>query len=137
MEGPKKMSEGMKRCSCTKDDAPFQFQVGDIVSFGGCEGTVTEINTVDPSYPYPIRCNFLVSEMTFMLDGKVSLWHTEPLLKFIRRPKKKVKKTRDVWINVFPDFEGIYRSKEEADKTCWIHQRIACTKVTLEWEEEE
>ena len=44
---------------------------------------------------------------------------------------------RDVWLNVYPDTEGVFwHSKEEADRQA-LDKRIACVKITIDCEEGE
>jgi hypothetical protein len=47
----------------------------------------------------------------------------------------KVKKTRQLWVSIYPTGEYLHNSKEDADKNAY-NTRLACIPVTLEWEEE-
>ena len=80
--------KGLEKIMETK----VKFQIGDIVEYGGVEGTITEINK---KCTYPIFSMFgdPKTVYTFTMDGKFDVGHTKPLLSFVRRPKKKVKKT--------------------------------------------
>lgn len=52
-------------------------------------------------------------------------------------PNKKIKKTIERWANVYEDaFDGTYLSKNQAD-ACAMSARIACVKLTGEYEMEE
>lgn len=44
------------------------------------------------------------------------------------------KKSRRVWINVYPEWQAAYQSKEEADRNAHS-DRLACIETVLEWEE--
>ena len=73
-------------------ETEMNFQVGDIVSFGGDIGNIistTNISVIGK----PIKVVFKDAIEYFTLDGKYAIYHIEPLLKLIERPKKKVKKT--------------------------------------------
>lgn len=113
-----------------------KFEVGDIVEAFGLKGKIT--NIYDKAL-YPLEVNFENNHIFgFMIDGKYANWHKEPSLKFISRPKKKVKKSLKGWINIYPENRtgSIYESKEQAD-TIGIHNRIAITTVSIEYEVEE
>ncbi len=107
--------------------AGFQFQDGDIVEFGGLVDVV-RINTEEKLFPV-----YAVAEK-FTLDGKLYDHHNKPLLVLIERPKKKAKKTIEYWVNVYASGPvGIHKSKETADG-CADIDRIACVKLTGEYE---
>ena len=81
---------------------PFEFKVGDICEFGGVEGVIGEVRDV-AGFRYPVIWKSICGNGTcFTLDGRQYKWHTKPLLNFIRRPKKKVKKTIEIvtWVEV-------------------------------------
>jgi hypothetical protein len=109
-----------------------EFKVGDVVSFGGVEGVIEKIFDNDH---YPIRVFFKDGGYArFNSDGYYLYWHKEPLLKFVSRPKKKVKK--DIWINVFPNGKtASYESESDANALTSL-SRIACVKTTIEYEAE-
>ncbi len=72
---------------------------------------------------YDIETTFLVKDL-----------HHYPSFK---QPKRKVKKTRDAWINIYSGcLGGAHLSRFAAD-TAANELRVACQKVTLEWEQEE
>ena len=53
------------------------------------------------------------------------------------RPKRKVKKTLEIWVNIFPDGGfTVYNSKKIVDDLA-VSTRIACIKMIGEYEEEE
>ena len=73
----------------------FEFQVGDIVEFGGLEGKVKKI--LDSTLKYPVNVvfkdeSFRDDSWYFTLDGKLDERHFKPLLKLVSRPKKKEKR---------------------------------------------
>ena len=113
-----------------------KFKVGDKVRAFGCDGVVTDIRL---GYNYPVRVKYphLDHEVSFIMDGRAQLWHKEPSLVLIDRPKKKVKRSMTLWFNVYPSGPAGYGhiSKESADELAF-EDRIACVKVPIEWEEE-
>lgn len=63
----------------------------------------------------------------------------ERQLRLLKPPKPKtVTKTREVWVNVYPQAQFIYSSKAGADRNAGMGTiaPIACIPVTLTWEEE-
>ena len=70
---------------------PFEFQVGDIVEFGGLEGVVNVIASGD-MLNYPLECSFEkgLAFYCFTIDGRSHKKHTKPLLNFIRRKEEKI-----------------------------------------------
>ncbi len=84
---------------CGKTHSENKFQVGDIVEYVGIRGKVL---TVEGTLQYPLGVTFTNNkEVSFTRDGKERDWHSYPLLSFISRPKKKIKKT--VWVGVGQD----------------------------------
>jgi hypothetical protein len=66
------------------------FKVGDRVSFGGLEG---EVVSDDSCSDYPISVEFESGHTNdFTADGRLSEYHTEPLLKLVTPAKTKVKR---------------------------------------------
>lgn len=80
------------RFKLAEEHKPFEFQVGDIVEFGGVEGIVTEVNK---QYKYPVWVKFSESEggTSFTLDGRYCTNHTKPLLNLVSRKEKRVVKS--------------------------------------------
>jgi hypothetical protein len=117
----------------------FEFKVGDRVEFGGLEGVVLR---EDHSRKYSLYVDLKgeVDSHWFTSDGRIDVRHTKPLLNLIERPKKKVKKTMEAWANVYPhcigapDFSREFVDSENDNMT---NKRIACVKLTGEYEVEE
>ena len=109
-------------------------------------GTIKEIRS---EFMHPISVSFeLSANEEFMLDGRCSVADKLPTLfpenmvpqyylDLCPRPKRKVKKTLEIWVNIFPD-DGftVYNSKKIADDLA-VSTRIACVKMTGEYEVEE
>lgn len=106
------------------------FKPGDRVWFDGVKYTIEE----NDSASYPIR----VDREPFTADGRYKIYHKKPILKPVKKKPKIVEKTRDAWVNIYPDFQVIHDSKEEADKYCSNggRDRLALIPVTLKWKEE-
>ncbi len=92
---------------------------------------------------HPLRIDFKSKKSTYTLDGKFIIHDSNPSLfwdnplkdELPQPPRRKVKKTRDVWINFYSTFTSSgYNSKEIADRSA-TNDRLGCQKVTLEWEE--
>lgn len=115
------------------------FKVGDIVEFGGNQGVVIS-DTATP--PHQILAEFDADTPTatyhyFTSDGRFSVKHTKPLLNLVERPKKKVKKTLEIWANVYKDgFYACYDTAQEANGHS-TPGRTTCVKLTGEYEVEE
>ncbi len=98
----------------------FEFRDGDVVNFGGVVGEVTLSESKD--YPVKIKNSNGLHLESFTIDGRLYTDHTEPLLKLVSRPKKKVKKTVEVWVNCYSELgfpEGlrggfVWLSEEQA-----------------------
>lgn len=126
-----------------KQETPFEFKVGDIVSFGGMIGKI--ITTKDSGDYLPIQVLYNNGHVEyFTLGGKYHPDHTEPLLKFILRPKKKAKKSVVRWVSICKSGPGynLYNSKVDAqhalDKYVEFPITVPITvPVTIEWEEDE
>ncbi len=117
---------------------PFEFETGDEAEYGGVMGTV-EIAGVGShmSAVWTSSCGKHVE--WFSRAGYQYEWHTKPLLNFIRRPKKKVKKTVEVvtWVEV--DSEGSIVRAHHAMPTVMSNQNkllksIATTEIEVEEE---
>lgn len=63
----------------------MEFQVGDIVEFGGEEGVISRIQNNEE---YCIYVDTISNNHEFTIDGKYFINHTKPLLNFVSRPKK-------------------------------------------------
>lgn len=135
----------------------MNFKIGDKVSWMGLEGTVERLNdraTWNPSYS--MRISFGDKEypelVWFMPDGRFREEHTEPSLKLIERPKKKVKKKISVWVNVYSDGSfTTHNTKHEADSSPLQRyyvtgdqgslycppRKVACVECVGEYEVEE
>jgi hypothetical protein len=104
---------------------PIEFQVGDVVSYGGLIGKISEIRK-ESEYPIlvnfdPIDDNTMID--TFTLDGRYKYYHTEPLLKFVSRRKKKVKK--EVSINAwYSPITGLVLTEENNGVMCRDSQLV-------------
>ena len=117
----------------------FEFQEGDICSFGGVKGTISYFPY---NYEYPICLNYENDSHydVFTRDGKARTFHSEPSLLFLERPtkKKKVTKTVEVWINIYTenteyDWAYVYKTKKAADESA-VDNRIECIKLTGSYE---
>lgn len=115
---------------------PFEFQVGDICEFGGVEGVIVMIR-VGCSFPIHWVPNAGGPTCSFTVDGRYQTWHTKPLLNFIRRPKKKVKKTTEIvtWVEV--DKEGLVVCTHSTapyaiNNRCQLLKSIATTEIEVD-----
>jgi hypothetical protein len=116
-------------------EKPFEFQVGDRVSWCGVEGVVSQ------SYGNGVEVTFsgngcpVVAD--FFKDGRYRIFHTEPSLKLLERPKKKVKKRETRWVNIYREGVGIvlFLSEKLARKEAQ-GDIIACVEVPIEWEQD-
>jgi hypothetical protein len=72
--------------------AILEYQKGDIVEAFGVRGKVTNIIQTTVIVDFFLEDKRIVT-MNFYSNGTLYYWHKEPTLKFISRPKKKVKKT--------------------------------------------
>jgi len=71
----------------TPSELKFQFQEGDLVTFGGLSGVVGDKTSYD--YTYPIRVNFENNTNNrFTIDGRCDEDQTIPLLVLTSRPDK-------------------------------------------------
>ena len=119
-------------------------KVGDLVFWVKIGwGTIKEIRS---EFMYPISVSFeLDTNEEFMLDGRCSVTDKLPTLfpentvpqyylDLCPRPKRKVKKTLEVWANIYPYSKfSVYTSEELANKRA-CSGRITCAKLTGEYE---
>jgi hypothetical protein len=75
------------------------------------------------------------------LDMKRTLFWDEIKIVPPERPKRKVKKEVEVWLNVYPDepfrLGNVHGSRKDADSLGSVEQRIACVRLTGTYEVEE
>lgn len=125
------------------DEKNFKFQVGDIVTAFGLKGKVISIKS---SSLYNIIVDFEEGpQEAFSTDGKEMLWHKEPSLKLIERPKKKVKKYMVVhkrrYSNAYVSFnvsDDFYYNREDFENQHPYFEFICLLKESeIEVEEEE
>lgn len=118
------------------DAIPFPLQVGDVVDYGGLQGTVVDVyNNSLAQVAEVISINKRRTD--FYLDGTTMQGQTKPVVTIVSRPKKKVKKKLEGWVNIYKDGHCLYPNKESADRTANKDVRVACVKVTGEYEVEE
>lgn len=119
------------------DKPQLPFRVGDVVEAFGVGGTVTKVE--DDHQTFSVRVTFNPGHCDyFTADGKDKPWHREPSLKLVSRPKKKVMKTIERWVNIWStdSSEGYsYATKERAEEN--IVGPIATVKLTGSYESEE
>ncbi len=110
------------------------FKVDDVVEWCGARGIVTKF---DFGEHLSVRVKFDDNSVwSFTRDGRACDWHKTPSLFIVSRPKKMVTKTVEAWANVYSDGSTNYHdSKDEADG-CLLNYRIACVKLTGEYEVE-
>ena len=73
----------------------------------------------------------------FTKDGRYASWCKEPSLIFVERPKRKVTKTVERWVNVYPDVFGREHETREGADIARCSECIACVKLTGTYEVEE
>ncbi len=93
-----------------KMEQRYEFQAGDVVTFGGIE-CICEANHNNDAYPIKVTAGSSVR--TFTRDGRYEEHHTEPLLKLVRKAKKKV--TRYQFAHLHPDGSWILTSRYYKD----------------------
>ena len=110
------------------------FKPGDLVEWCGARGVVTKL---DFDEHLSVRVKFDDNSVwVFTRDGRACDWHKTPSLVLVSRPKKMVTKTVEKWINVYPSHNSwTYNSEAEANSSAAIN-RIACVKLTGEYEVE-
>lgn len=73
----------------------FEFQVGDIVEFGGIEGVIVSLSNNSP-YPLEVTLEGVEDPFEeFTLDGRMFTYHKKPLLNLVKRPVKKLELSAD------------------------------------------
>lgn len=132
-------------CECKKLEQSFEFKIGDIVEAFGLNGIVKDILGI-PSDPL-IEVDFNVNETNmidrlFFKNGTFQKWHKTPSLKFISRPKKKVVKTFETYVNIYSHHHNsswrfLHFSKEEAEKHAMSDSIAQGVKLTGTYEIEE
>ena len=106
-----------------------------------------EIFNIKSDYPlsdYPLEVKFNRTTESYTLDGKNHALSLYPTLYWDKieitpppKPKKKVIKIVEYWMNTYENEENcIHETKEIADKNA-AECRIACVKLTGEYEVEE
>ena len=89
----------------------FEFQVGDIVEFGGLEG---KVDSIKESMIYPIQVTFENGSLVhFLTDGRLLTSHTKPLLNLVSRPKKKEKRVIKTTVQYSPSLNEVFTGFEE------------------------
>ena len=105
----------------------FEFQIGDTVDWDGMKGEIIEVCADRVLVKFKYRIIWFYSEGCGQAISQITLFS---------RPKKKVKKTIEVWVNVYE--HGIdshqYIAEQEADRYAGFEPRIACVKLTGEYE---
>ena len=87
---------------------------------------------------YPLMAEFSSDWLYFTKEGMSNVNHRHPRFVKVEPPKKKVKKTIEAWANVYKYGRvSRYNTKEEADWNADNSRRIACVKLTGEYEIEE
>jgi hypothetical protein len=112
------------------------FKVGDIVEAFGFRGAVTDVHDDGTVNVY---FGAIRKSENFYSTGHLFRWHKEPSLKLIERPKKKVKKIIERWINVYEDgLAGIvYDSEQRARQSAQgAATYVGVVKLTGEYEVE-
>ena len=125
----------------TPKEKPFQFQVGDKVSIEG--ELISNESSSSTNFPMVLRTNGGLLVGLCQPSGRL-LHEDAPSLKLISRPKKKVKKTLECWVNFFY-YNGeisasAHKTREAADYEDVVENmlyRLRCEKFTTELEVEE
>ena len=123
----------------TKGKEEFEFKAGDIVEWCGKEWVLRENNDPFTKKQYRLLIRHDGHETDFTVLGYRYSADPGPSLKLIRRPKKMVRKTEERWLNLYTNGTVVsYRDKENADGCAnLVGGRLACQKVTFEYEAEE
>lgn len=94
----------------------MEFKIDDIVEAFGLRGKV--IKEIESGSRILVYWDDIPGYAEwFYHDGKESVWHKEPSLKLIERPKKMVKKKFTRWVNYRnkePYFGTVYSQRNEA-----------------------
>ena len=110
------------------------FKPGDLVEWCGARGVVTKL---DFDEHLSVRVKFDDNSVwVFTRDGRACDWHKTPSLVLVSRPKKMVTKTVEKWINIYPKHAGGFYSDEKNADEYAQQNRIACVKLTGEYEVE-
>lgn len=124
----------------------MEFKAGDIVEFGGLEGVVKSVGQYGA---YPVNVIFRGvpndDEADFTLDGRYIIQQTRPVLHLVSRPKKKITKTMERWVNMYGrEYSECHDSLEAAEAAYENRKRYlpqgdrdACVKLTGTYEVEE
>lgn len=91
-------------------ESPVEFQVGDIVEYGGAEGVVTDVSESEKEFP--VLVNFNNFFRSFTKEGMFEVFHTEPLLKLVSRPKKKEKRLVKTTVQYSPSLGRVLKDSE-------------------------
>lgn len=113
----------------------FEFRAGDRVKIEGV------LHKNDNSITFPLVLQAAGGRYTFTQYGQSFDCDDKPDLILIERPKKKIKKTVEFWVNVYKPVPGLqdfiaFNSKIEADE-CTKYPRLACEHFTCEIEVDE
>ena len=101
-------------------------------------GREVRIYAVDGCAPYPIHGAINVDGKwigsAWKVDGGYLTSTQQQDKADLIEVKPRIK--REVWVNVYPNGEDVYRSQEQADVFA-MNNRIACVKVMIDCEEGE
>lgn len=100
------------------NEKKFEFQVDDIVEWGGIQGKVLEIEPGYLEYPLGVLFEKDMSIIFFTKDGRYKISHEKPSITLIKRPKQKVKKYKVLYRDAFNNYNvtaGVYADKKEFD----------------------
>ncbi len=115
----------------------MEFRVGDRVKIEGV--LVPSGPAISSKYPLALSLGG-DHRLTLSSEGRYEL-DVPPILQLVERPKRKVKKQVEWWANLYTedymDTEEFCATKEDADRVAMGTKRIACVKLTGEYEVEE
>ena len=102
-------------------------------------GQIEDYSKISTTYSLCLRIviGLHAREMAFTKEGLSSLHHKHPRFIKCDPPKKKVKKTMERWVNVYHTHESMAHETEERANELAYPYRIACAKLTGEYEVEE
>lgn len=138
MHGPTFELKKFKPHKSHKELNKITFKPGDLVECCGAEGVVEHVYE---NVTYKVQVSFKdennkIAISHFTEDGRLFHFHKTPSLFLVSRPKKKVTKTVEKWLNIYSKCVGLaYDSQLEAD-TWATGSRIACVKLTGTYEVE-
>lgn len=126
------------RFELVEETPKLHFKVGDVVECCGAEGVVEHVYE---NVTYKVQVSFKdennkIAISHFTEDGRLFHFHKTPSLVLVSRPKKKVTKTVEKWINIYPSHAGGFYSDEKNADEYAQQNRIACVKLTGEYETE-